>query len=180
MENYSKVELVNKGRKLAFLLRHDVEAYEKGKIEENGWRCVDELLELGFTRPQIEEIVETNKKKRYEFNTDKTKIRARQGHSIPVDVELEKRTPPKYLYHGTSEATKDSILNEGIKSMNRLFVHLSEDIETAKKVGKRHGNKVVVFVIDAEKMVGEGHVFYLSRNNVWLTNHVDAKYIYLK
>ena len=176
MENYSKADLVKKGRKLAFLLRHDVEAFEKGKIDENGWRRVGEILELGFTCPLIEVIVETNNKKRYEFNIDKTKIRARQGHSIPVDVELEKSIPPKYLYHGTTDVIKDKILEEGIKSMTRLYVHLSEDVETAIKVGKRHGNKVVVFVIDAEKMENEGHEFYLSRNNVWLTKHIAPKY----
>ena len=168
--------IVGKSRKLAFLLRHDNKAFEEGKIDEHGWRCVDELLELGFTRPQLEEIVETNNKKRYEFNTDKTKIRARQGHSVPVDVELEKRIPPKYLYHGTTDVVKDRILEEGINNMTRLYVHLSEDVETAIKVGKRHGNKVVVFVIDAEKMENEGYEFYLSRNNVWLTKYIAPKY----
>ena len=173
---FTKAKLFEKGKRLAFLLRHDGEAYEKGKIDEYGWRRVDELLDLGFTRPLLEEIVETNNKKRYEFNTDMTKIRARQGHSIPVDVELEKTIPPKYLYHGTSDVVKDKILEEGINSMTRLYVHLSEDIETAVKVGKRHGNKVVVFVIDAEKMKDEGNEFYLSRNNVWQTKHIDPKY----
>lgn len=169
------VIIVGKSGKLAFLLRHDNKAFEEGKIDEHGWRRVDELLDLGFTRPLLEEIVETNNKKRYEFNTDKTKIRARQGHSIPVDVELEKRIPPKYLYHGTTDGVIDSILKEGIKSMNRLYVHLSEDVETAKKVGKRHGGSVVVFQIDSEKMESDGYEFYLSRNNVWLTKHVNPK-----
>ena len=169
--------IAGKSRKLAFLLRHDNKAFEDGKIDEHGWRHVDELLDLGFTRPLLEEIVESNNKKRYEFNTDKTKIRARQGHSIPVDVELEKRNPPKYLYHGTTDVVKYKILKEGINNMTRLYVHLSEDVENAIKVGKRHGNKVVVFVIDAEKMENEGHEFYLSRNNVWLTKHIAPKYL---
>lgn len=166
-----------KSRKLAFLLRHDNKAFEEGKIDEYGWRRVDELLDLGFTRPLIEEIVETNNKMRYEFNADHTMIRARQGHSIPVDVELEKRNPPKYLYHDTSEAVKDSILKEGIKSMSRLFVHLSEDISIAINVGKRHGQKVVVFQIDAERMNKDGYEFYYSRNHVWLIKCVDPQYL---
>ena len=112
---------------------------------------------------------------RYEFNADHTMIRARQGHSIPVDVELEKRNPPKYLYHGTSEAVKDSILKEGIKSMSRLFVHLSEDISIAINVGKRHGQKVVVFQIDAERMNKDGYEFYYSRNHVWLIKCGECK-----
>lgn len=166
-------------KRLAFLLRHDIEAFEEGKIDENGWRRVDELLNQGFTMDILNEIVKTNNKKRYEFNTDLTMIRARQGHSINVNVGLEKRAPLKYLYHGTSETVKDSILKDGIKSMNRLYVHLSADIETAINVGKRHGGKVIVFRIDAEKMDAEGCEFYLSRNNVWLTEFVDSKYIQL-
>ena len=173
---FTKAILYERGKRLAFLLRHDGEAYVKGKIDEYGWRRVDELLEFGFTIPLLEEIVETNYKKRYEFNTDKTKIRARQGHSIHVDVELERKNPPRYLYHGTTDGVIDSILKEGIKSMNRLYVHLSEDIETAKKVGKRHGDRVVVFQIDSEKMESDGYEFYLSRNNVWLTKYIAPKY----
>lgn len=173
---FTKAKLYERGKRLAYLLRHDVEAYEKGKIDEYGWRRVDELLDLGFTRPLLEEIVESNNKKRYEFNTDKTKIRARQGHSFPVDVELENRIPPKYLYHGTTDVVKDKILEEGINCMTRLYVHLSEDVETAKKVGKRHGDRVVVFQIDSKKMESDGYEFYLSRNNVWLTKYIAPKY----
>ena len=176
-ENYSKTMLIKKGRRLAFYLRHDIEAFGKGKIDENGWRSVDELLNIGFSKALLEEIVKTNNKRRYEFNADATMIRARQGHSIPVNAELEVKTPPKYLYHGTSDEAKELILKEGIMKMNRLYVHLSEDIETAVKVGKRHDKDVVVLQIDAEKMGKEGLVFFLSRNGVWLTEYVDIRYI---
>ena len=117
-EGFSKRVLVRTGKQLAFLLRHDTDAFEKGKIDKQGWRRVDELLELGFSKPLLEEIVETNNKKRYEFNADSTKIRARQGHSIPVDVEFERKNPPRYLYHGTTIAARESIITEGIKNMN--------------------------------------------------------------
>lgn len=165
-------------KRLAFLLRHDKEALENGKIDEFGWRCIEELVEMGYTRTLLEEIVETNNKKRYEFNDDHTMIRARQGHSIQVDVELERLTPLKYLYHGTSEDVKDAIMSEGLKSMKRLYVHLSEDVETAINVAKRHGNNVVVFQIDAEQMDKDGYEFFCSRNHVWLTKYVDPRYIH--
>lgn len=174
---FKQKDVESKGRYLAKLLRHDIEAYEKGKIDEHGWRHVDELLKIGFDLPLLEQIVEINNKKRYEFNADHTLIRARQGHSIPVDVELERSIPPRLLYHGTSESVKDNILRDGIKSMARLYVHLSKDIETAIKVGKRHGDKVVVFGVDSGKMESDGQEFFLSRNDVWLTKFVDPKYI---
>jgi putative RNA 2'-phosphotransferase len=167
-----------KSKSLAFLLRHDKEAFESEKIDEFGWRCVQEFVEMGYTRTLLEEIVDTNNKKRYEFNDDHTMIRARQGHSIQVDVELERMTPLKYLYHGTSKDVKDAILSEGLKSMKRLYVHLSEDVETAINVGKRHGQDVVVFQIDAEQMDKDGYEFFCSRNHVWLTKFVDTKYIH--
>ncbi len=174
---YNKIHIEKQSKRLAFLLRHDVEAFELGLIDELGWRYVDELQEKGFSQSLLEEIVTTNDKQRYEFNGERTKIRARQGHSIPVDVELEKIPPPKILFHGTSAEVKELILKEGIKSMTRLYVHLSEDYDTAKKVGRRHGDNVIVFQVDAERMNKDGCVFYLSRNNVWLTEYVDPKYI---
>lgn len=108
-----ETNIIRKGRRLAYLLRYDNEALEMGKIDSNGWRNVAEIIECGFSRPLLEEIVATNDKKRYEFNADFTKIRAKQGHSIPVDVELAIATPPEYLYHGTCEDTKEIILREG-------------------------------------------------------------------
>ena len=125
---------------------------------------------------ELEEIVETNDKKRYEFSDDKKKIRARQGHSVDVDVELEEKTPPDILYHGTATKFLESIYKNGINSGNRLYVHLSNDEDTAKKVGSRHGTPYVL-KIDANKMFNDGNKFYLSNNDVWLTKFVDKKYI---
>jgi len=126
----------------------------------------------------LETVVETNNKKRFEFNTDKTKIRARQGHSIDVDVELEEKRPPAFLYHGTSDRFLEAIEKDGLKKMNRQYVHLSEDRATAEKVGKRHGGNLIVLRIQADSYQYEtGAKFYLSRNGVWLTEKVPVQYI---
>ena len=170
--------LTMKGKELSFLLRHDKDAYSNGIISENGWRSVSELCHTMTVKKElIEEIVETNDKKRYEFNEDKSFIRARQGHSIPVDVELKEVVPPDVLYHGTSEKAYYGPISETgcLKPMSRLYVHLSGDEETATKVGKRHGVPYII-KIDAKKMHEDGCVFYLSNNGVWLTKIVDSCY----
>lgn len=171
--------LITKGKELAFLLRHDKEAFDSCLIDQNGWRNVSELVsDKGYSVDLIEEIVVTNNKKRYEFNEDHTRIRARQGHSINVDVGLTEAEPPKVLYHGTSSDVLDSIMGEGIKKGTRLYVHLSKDKETAINVGSRHGTPYVL-EINSEQMYKDGVKFYLSNNGVWLTDYVDVKYITL-
>lgn len=125
----------------------------------------------------LEEIVRTDNKQRYSFNEDKTLIRANQGHSIPVDVELTKAVPPDILYHGTGEKYVSSIDKEGLLPKSRLYVHLSKDEDTAVNVGKRHG-KPVVYKVDARKMQEDGFEFFLSVNGVWLTKEVTVKYIF--
>lgn len=170
-------ELINKGKHLAFLLRHDKEAFDAGLIDEKGWRKVSELIkEHGYTKQMLEEITDTNDKKRYEFNLDKSKIRARQGHSISVDVDLKEVIPPSILYHGTATRFLNSIYNKGIVSGSRLYVHLSSNEETAAKVGARHGTPYIL-KIDANKMSEDGYKFYISNNMVWLTEKVPTKYI---
>ena len=170
-------ELENRGKELSYLLRHCESEFEHGWIDENGWMPVQRLIdEYDYSQDLLEEIVSTNNKKRYEFNPDHTKIRACQGHSIPVDVELKETTPPEYLYHGTADRFVKSIFKEGLKPMSRLYVHLSGDNATAKAVGKRHGQPVVM-TIEAKRMADDGIKFYLSNNNVWLTEYVDPKYI---
>lgn len=124
----------------------------------------------------LEKIVTTDNKQRYSFNEDKTLIRANQGHSIPVDVELPEKKPPIILYHGTGEKYVRSINEQGLISKSRLYVHLSGDEGTAKMVGSRHG-KPVVYEIYASEMYNDGYVFYQSVNGVWLTKSVPAKYM---
>lgn len=134
---------------ISLVLRH--KPYVAGiSLDDHGWANVADLLNgINDTGRKIdmnilEEIVRIDSKQRYSFNNDKTLIRANQGHSVPVDVELEERKPPQYLYHGTVERFLDAIMTDGLKSMSRLYVHLSKDEETAVKVGKRHGNPVVL------------------------------------
>ncbi len=124
----------------------------------------------------LEEIVKTDNKQRYSFNEDKTLIRANQGHSVPVDVELPEKEPPEFLWHGTGEKYTESIDKIGLIPKSRLYVHLSGDLETAKIVGKRHG-KLVVYKVKSGEMAKDGFVFYQSVNGVWLTKEVPVKYL---
>jgi putative RNA 2'-phosphotransferase len=127
----------------------------------------------------LERIVAEDEKQRYSFNEDKTLIRANQGHSIPVDVELPVVIPPDVLYHGTGVNYKDSIEAQGLIPKSRLYVHLSGDVETAKKVGQRHG-KPIIYTVDAVAMHADGYTFYRSVNGVWLTKLVPRKYLSVK
>lgn len=175
-------ENVALGRFLSKILRHSPEIIGI-KTDENGWVNTQELIDgikntgRRFSFEKLEEIVNTNNKKRYSFNADKTKIRANQGHSIPVDVGMEIRKPPSPLYHGTSLKNLESIKRLGILRMNRLYVHLSADTETAFAVGKRHGGKTAVLVIDAAAMSRDGYVFRISQNGVWQSDDIPFKYV---
>ena len=124
----------------------------------------------------LEQIVAEDEKQRYSFNEDKTLIRANQGHSIPVDVELEEQQPPEILYHGTGEKYVASIDAQGLIPKSRLYVHLSRDEETANKVGSRHG-KPVIYKVNSGDMYRDGYKFFCSVNGVWLTNEVPVKYL---
>ena len=168
--------VITKGKELSWMLRHDKDAFAKGKIDNNGWRDVTEIMTFGFTQDLLDEIVLSNNKKRFEYNSDKTKIRARQGHSIPVDVELKEVTPPDILYHGTAARFVDSIKDKGIIPGTRLYVHLSTDEDTAINVGSRHGEPFVIKV-NCKQMVEDGYKFYLSNNNVWLVKQIPVKYL---
>ena len=171
---------------ISMILRHKPEAIGI-TLDEHGWADVDELIkginetgeEIEFSKDTLETIVKTDKKQRYSFSQDKTLIRANQGHSIPVDVELEKKEPPKVLYHGTGVKSVKAIQEQGLLPMERLYVHLSTDVETATNVGKRHGTPVI-FQVNAEQMQKDGYDFFQSVNGVWLTKEVPAKYLELK
>jgi putative RNA 2'-phosphotransferase len=166
---------------ISLILRHKPD--EIGiTLDEHGWANVKELIDgINNTGRKIdmeilEEIVRLDNKGRYSFNEDKTLIRANQGHSVHVDVELKEVDPPSILYHGTATRFLDSIKQQGIKSMSRLYVHLSNELDTAIKVGNRHGD-CVILIIDTAKMHEDGIKFYLSENGVWLTKYIDWKYV---
>ena len=122
------------------------------------------------------EAVENNNKKRFSVSEDGKRIRARQGHSIKVDVQLKEITPPTHLYHGTAYKNLDSIYRKGLLPGTRLHVHLTDDPKTALNVGSRHGKPVVLTVLSGE-MSELGHKFYLSENGVWLTDSVERKFL---
>ena len=165
---------------MSLILRHKPETIGI-TLDEHGWANVDELIEgINRTHPltmeMLEQIVREDEKQRYSFNEDKTLIRANQGHSIPVDVELEEVTPPEILYHGTSEKYVASIDEQGLIPKSRLYVHLSGDYDTARKVGQRHG-KPVIYKVLSKEMSEDGIIFYRSVNGVWLTKTVPVKYL---
>ncbi|MCX2721718.1 RNA 2'-phosphotransferase [Roseibium salinum] len=168
-------------KRMSFWLRHRPE--DAGiELTKDGWADVGELLRafretgLACRREHLERVVETNDKQRFEFSKDGTMIRARQGHSVRIDLGLEPSEPPARLFHGTAHRALPLILKEGLKPMNRHHVHLSSDFETAVKVGARHG-KPVVLQIATCPMGLAGHVFYRTENGVWLTDAVPAKYL---
>lgn len=172
----------NLSKFISLILRHKPEIINL-TLDEHGWAYVQELIK-GINRSKgqiidqelLEEIVRTDEKQRYSFNEDHTLIRANQGHSIPVDVELEEKNPPDILWHGTGDKYVASIDKQGLIPKGRLYVHLSSDIDTARKVGSRHG-KPVIYSIDCGQMSEDGYRFFLSANKIWLTKEVPARYL---
>lgn len=165
---------------ISLILRHKPEVIGIS-LDDHGWANVDELLAgIRRTRPidteMLEEIVRTDEKQRYTFNEDHARIRANQGHSIQVDVELEEKEPPEYLFHGTGRKYVESIDQTGLIPKSRLYVHLSGDQETAIKIGKRHGEPIV-YQVAAGAMARDGHKFWRSANDVWLTKRVPPEYL---
>ncbi len=165
---------------ISLILRHKPETIGI-TLDEHGWANVEELIAgiaktREFDMELLEKIVDTDSKQRYSFNEDKTLIRANQGHSIQVDVELDEMEPPRILWHGTGEKYVSSIDVQGLLPKSRLYVHLSRDEETALKVGQRHG-KPVLYIVRSGEMARDGYKFYLSKNGVWLTKEVPVKYL---
>ncbi len=174
------MSLQSTSKYMSLILRHRPEVISI-TLDEHGWANVDELIAgINRTHPltmeTLEQIVREDEKQRYSFNEDKMLIRANQGHSIPVDVELEEVVPPEILYHGTGEKYVASIDMQGLLQKSRLYVHLSGDYDTAVKVGQRHGRPVIYRVLSG-KMSEDGIPFYRSVNGVWLTKAVPVNYL---
>lgn len=166
---------------LSLILRHQPEVI--GVIlDENGWADFEELLNCAhshgynFSREQILKVVQNNDKQRFSFSEDGRKIRANQGHSIPINLNLEPQQPPAILFHGTATRFLTSIQQQGLHSASRQYVHLSSDEATAITVGKRHG-KPIILRIQAGKMWLRGIPFYLSDNGIWLVARVPPEFI---
>ncbi len=151
-------------------------------LEPGGWVLLDDLMlalerrNFFVTREEIFEVIAKSDKQRFSLNEDQTKIRANQGHTVAVDLQLESLPPPEILYHGTGEKSAASILERGLQKMQRHHVHLSADTETAIRVGRRHG-RPVIFEIAAEKMAQSGFDFFCSTNGVWLVEMVPPTYL---
>lgn len=174
-------KMKNSSKFLSLILRHQPELIGI-KLDPNGWVSVSELLTAcknkgkSISLEELQFIVDTNNKKRFSFDQQKLRIRANQGHSINVDLGYEPKSPPSMLYHGTAKHHLEQILKTGILKKSRHHVHLSLSPETAKDVGKRHGVPIVLS-IQAFQMAQDGYVFYVSKNGIWLTEHVPPKYI---
>jgi putative RNA 2'-phosphotransferase len=166
---------------LAKHLRHEPERIGL-TLDPAGWASVTELLAAAerhgfpFTRAELDHVVASNDKKRYAFDETGERIRASQGHSVEVDLDLPVQPPPPVLYHGTVARFLDAIRRDGLRPMNRHAVHLSPDRETADRVGARRG-KPVILVVDAARMAADGHEFRVSANGVWLVNAVPPSYL---
>lgn len=175
-------QLEKASKLLSYILRHKPEALNI-KLDKEGWASIEELVtntklhSIPLTEALIFRVVEQDEKGRYELNEYLDEVRAVQGHStVQVDVTFPTATPPDTLYHGTAAKNLDSIRTGGLVSPNRHYVHLSESINTAMDVGKRHGAPVVIS-INTKKMAEAGHTFYLAPNGVWLVDSVPIDFL---
>jgi putative RNA 2'-phosphotransferase len=168
-------------KSLSYWLRHRPGAAGL-ELDGSGWAPVAKVMQALSSRgladnpEQLRSVVAESEKNRFELSPDGTLIRARQGHSVPVDLDWPVAEPPPFLFHGTVERSLDAILAGGLRPMRRHHVHLSPDAETAHAVGRRRGPPVILRIASGE-MAADGHVFRLSGNGVWLTNHVPSRYI---
>ena len=176
-----EVRLVKISKSLSKYLRHDPAGLGL-TLAPGGWvRVYDLLSALGqrrfsLSRAELEEVVANNNKQRFSFDETGTRIRANQGHSVDIDLQLEPTAPPSTLYHGTGHQTAPIIAHEGLRKMRRHHVHLSGDRETARIVGARHG-RPVIFTVQAAAMTQAGHIFFRSENGVWLTEAVPPEFL---
>lgn len=168
---------MSKSKQLAYILRHRPEKFNI-KLTKEGWANIpDILIAINISKLELVDLVNNDNKQRYAIKGNQ--IRANQGHSIPVKLNFKIDNNISKLYHGTAISNKTKILKQGLKPMNRNFVHLSKDIETANIVGKRHG-KPIIFEIDAQTMIKKGFNFKISENKVYLIEeHIPSKYLSL-
>ncbi len=177
----SKNNIVSTSKFLSLVLRHQPDKIGL-VLDEAGWVPVDQLLarlvDAGkpLSMERLREVVESNDKQRFSFSEDGLRIRANQGHSIDVELGLTTMTPPAALYHGTASRFITSVMTSGLDKRQRHHVHLTADAGIAMSVGQRYGLPILLLV-DAAAMHADGHTFYRSDNNVWLTDHVPVRYL---
>lgn len=176
----NKLEELSK--EISYALRHAPWEYEL-EMDEEGWVPIEQLMDalhrtkkwINIREPDLAEMIEQSEKKRHELKNGR--IRAFYGHSIPMKIIKEEKTPPDILYHGTAKRFIQSIMEKGLLPQNRQYVHLSQDIETAEDVGKRHDDKPCILIIDAKRAWNEGIKFYLGNEKVWLADTVPSQFI---
>ena len=173
-------EQIRLSKRISRVLRHAPEAAGL-TLDPQGWVPVADLLAaLRVSRDQLDAVVAGNDKQRFAVVRGPDgveRIRANQGHSIPIELGLTPLDPPEQLYHGTSLAALPSIRATGLNRGGRHHVHLSPDTDTAHRVGARRGGPVVILAVDTAAMARDGHVFYRSDNGVWLTDSVPPQYL---
>lgn len=174
-------EITQISKFLSLVLRHQPQTIGI-ELDQNGWTNIDVLIKhandygVKIDRHLLNHIVATNAKKRFAFNDTQDKIRASQGHSVDIELGYINQQPPEILFHGTGEKSAPSILQHGIEKRSRQHVHLSSSLETAIKVGQRHG-KPHIFKVLAGQMFKDNFQFFISDNGVWLTDNVPARYL---
>jgi len=174
-------KFVRPSKFLSLVLRHQPQKYDLA-VDQHGWAGIDDVISAAnragivLTHRLLQEIVADNDKQRFAISEDGRAIRARQGHSIPIDLELIALEPPPQLYHGTAQRFLPSIRTQGLIPRYRLYVHLSLDIQTALTVGQRHGDPVVL-TVKSDTMYRDGHPFYRSENGIWLVDSVPIEYL---
>jgi putative RNA 2'-phosphotransferase len=179
----SPARLTKLSKYLSYHLRHHPDALGL-TLAPGGWVEIDVLLSAShqqgfkFDRCELEEVVAKNDKQRFSIDSTRSRIRANQGHSVPVDLELEPQTPPNPLYHGTPDYAVKSILCHGLQKMSRHHVHLCTDIKQAQTVGQRRGRPRVL-IADTAAMTRDGYSFYCSDNGVWLVDAIPPQYLTL-
>lgn len=182
MTTISKKQQISDSRLMSFVLRHKPEALGL-TLSGAGWCNTTDLIKAmkstqgsHFTLTYLQEIMANEDKPRYKLNATKTLIRASQGHSIDIDLDLPPIEPPPVLWHGTAQKSVDAIFEQGITKRSRHHIHLSSDLKTASDVGSRHG-QLVILEVDATRMFNDGFDFYQSENLVWLTDFIPSQYL---
>lgn len=176
-------QLVKTSKFLSLVLRHEPDKLGL-KLDPAGWVAVEDLLAachthgIALSRELLTAVVAQNDKQRFSFDENGTHIRANQGHSVEIELGYTPAVPPELLYHGTATRFLASIRQQGLLKGARYHVHLSADIETATRVGQRHGQPVIL-TVQAAAMAEDGLTFYLSTNGVWLTEYVPIAYLVL-
>lgn len=171
-------ELTKISKHLSYVLRHKPESIGL-YLDPQGWASIEDLIsktDFPLNYKVLKETVEQNDKKRFSISDDGSYIRANQGHSTNIDLGLRPIEPPYILFHGTADRFLDSIMKKGLLPQQRHHVHLSTNIQTAKKVGQRHGNPIIL-TIKSKNMHDQGFEFFLSTNEVWLCKEVPPKFL---